>query len=186
MRRYLGLIGVMLLVLMLAGCRATAVTAPTVTTAPTDETASVNPERPQAVNFDLATPEGTRVRLEDFRGKLVVLNFWATWCPTCRAEMDSLELYYQNHRDDGVVVIGINYKESAQAVSSFVAARALTFPFVLDEEGKVAAAYGLVGLPASYFIDCQGGLIGFWPGAVTAEWLEQKLTPFLAECEGEK
>lgn len=169
-----------ILILTLAGCRATQADLAATTTS--DRAPSAATERPEAVAFSLTTPDGDTLSLADYRGKLVLLNFWATWCPTCRAEMDSLELYYQEHQAEGLVVIGVNYKESAQAVASFIANRELSFPMLLDEDGKVAAAYGLVGLPVSYFIDCEGRVFGFWPGAVSTSLLEQKVTPFLAEC----
>lgn len=189
MVRRLSILGLLILVAAFASCRAAAPVDGDATAAPTaaaDAATSANADRRLAAAFTLTTPAGDTLSLEDYRGKLVLLNFWATWCPTCRAEMETLENYYQAHQAEGVVVLGINYKESAQAVASFVAQRELTFPFVLDEDGKVAAAYGLVGLPVSYFIDCEGRVIGFWPGAVTDAFLEQTLTPFLAECAAEK
>lgn len=96
--------------------------------------------------------------------------------------MASLESYEQAHREEGLVVLGINYQEDAATVRSFVTDAAVTFPILSDEDGEVAAAYGVVGLPTSYFIDCEGRIMGFWPGAVSASALEQQLTPLLAEC----
>lgn len=143
---------------------------------------------PSAVPRDVAAPfslidlDGQIVNLDDFRGKVVLLNFWASWCPSCRAEMASLDLYYKAHRAEGLMVLGVNYQEDAAVLLDFLVGENLSFPILLDEEGRVAAEYGIVGLPTSYFIDCEGRVIGFWPGAVTASWLEKQLTPFLAEC----
>lgn len=177
LRRFLGLcvIGLWLL----AGCRA----AQTERAANTPELiASSEPERPLAADFQLTNLEGELVSLEEYRGKVVLLNFWASWCPSCRSEMASLELYHQAHQAENLVVLGINYQEDAEVIASFVTGAELSFPVLLDPEGKIAASYGVVGLPTSFFIDCDGQLIGFWPGAVSASLLEQQLTPYLEEC----
>ena len=169
-----------LVLLVLAGCRAAQPEgAADLTPAPTP---SATFPRPPAASFTLTTLEGDTISLEDCRGKVVLLNFWASWCPSCRSEMASLESYEQAHREEGLVVLGINYEEDPATVRSFIADAAVTFPMLLDEDGEVAAAYGVVGLPTSYFVDCEGRIMGFWPGAVSASALEQQLTPFLAEC----
>ncbi len=168
------------LLLALAGCRAARPEgAADLTPAPVP---SPTFPRPPAASFTLTTLEGDTISLEDYRGKVVLLNFWAGWCPSCRSEMASLESYEQAHREEGLVVLGINYEEDPATVRSFIADAAVTFPMLLDEDGEVAAAYGVVGLPTSYFVDCEGRIMGFWPGAVSASALEQQLTPFLAEC----
>jgi len=177
LRRFLGLcvIGLWLL----AGCRA----AQTERVANTPELlAPPESERPPAAEFQLTTLEGETVSLEDYRGKVMLLNFWASWCPACRSEMASLELYYQAHQAENLVVLGINYQEDAEVIASFMTDAELSFSMLLDPEGKTAASYGVVGLPTSFFIDCDGRLIGFWPGAVSASLLEQQLTPYLGQC----
>lgn len=168
------------LLLALAGCRvAQPEGAADLTPAPVP---SPTFPRPPAASFTLTTLEGDTISLEDYRGKVVLLNFWASWCSSCRSEMASLESYEQTHQEEGLVVLGINYEEDPATVRSFIADAAVTFPMLLDEDGEVAAAYGVVGLPTSYFVDCEGRIMGFWPGAVSASALEQQLTPLLAEC----
>ena len=105
----------------------------------------------------LETPNGELVALSDFRGKTVILNFWATWCPPCRAEMPDLQAVFEERApDDDFVVLAIDFEETAAAVSGFVEEFELTFPVAIDTTLEVAEAYGVRGLPATFFIDTQG------------------------------
>jgi peroxiredoxin len=107
-----------------------------------------------APDFVLERPgTGERVSLSDFRGQPVVLNFWATWCVPCRTEMPDLQAA---HDEEGVVVLAVNWQESDSVVQDFVDEFALDFPVALDREGRVREHYGVVGLPATFFIDAQG------------------------------
>ncbi len=126
-----------------------------------------------APDFTLTSPEGARVALSDFRGKTVVLNFWATWCPPCRAEMPELQAVWEE-RGEGrdLVVLAVDVEESADAVAGFVESLALTFPVVLDVDGAVADHYGLPGLPSTFFIDADGVLRAQVLGPVFGELLE--------------
>ncbi|MGE3960682.1 MAG: TlpA family protein disulfide reductase [Dehalococcoidia bacterium] len=96
---------------------------------------------------------GQRVSLSDFRGQPVVLNFWATWCVPCRTEMPDLQAAYDA---EDVVVLAVNWQESESVVQAFVDEFGLSFPTVLDSEGRVREHYGVVGLPATFFIDAAG------------------------------
>jgi peroxiredoxin len=136
-------------------------------------------ELPMALDFTLQTPGGERVSLSDYRGSVVLVNFWASWCPPCNEEMPDLQSYYADHRDEGFVLIGVNVKENAEAATAFVETYDVTFPVVLDRDAGVAGTYGVTGLPASYFVDPEGRLMGFWPGVLTREKLEADLTPKL-------
>jgi peroxiredoxin len=110
-----------------------------------------------APDFTLATADGTVVALSDFRSKTVVLNFWATWCPPCRAEMPDLQAAFNERApDDDFVVLGIDLAEPAGAVQDFIDEFEITFPIAIDSEQTVAEHYGVRGLPASFFIDTQG------------------------------
>jgi peroxiredoxin len=110
-----------------------------------------------APDFTLATPDGQVVALSDFHGKTVVLNFWATWCPPCRAEMSDLQAAFNERTPDGdFVVLAVDFAESAGVVQDFVDEFELTFPIAIDSEQTVAEHYGIPGLPASFFIDTQG------------------------------
>ncbi len=107
-----------------------------------------------APDFVLERPgTGERVSLSDFRGQPVVLNFWATWCVPCRTEMPDLQDAYD---EDGVVVLAVNWQESEGVVQDFLDEFGLDFPVALDREGGVREHYGVVGLPATFFIDAEG------------------------------
>ena len=111
-----------------------------------------------APDFELKTPAGETVRLSDLRGQAVLVNLWATWCPPCRAEMESIEKVYQEYKDRGFAVLAVNmtYQDDSMAIMPFVKKQKLTFPILLDETGDVANAYQLRSLPSSYFIRPDG------------------------------
>lgn len=111
-----------------------------------------------APEFTLATLDGTKVTLSDLRGKIVLINLWATWCPPCRAEMPALENAYEQYRDSGVVILGINvtYQDSERDIPPFVEEFELTFPILLDRDGSVSTLYQLRGLPTTFFVNREG------------------------------
>ncbi len=114
-----------------------------------------------APDFVLQDLDGNPVALSDFRGKTVVLNFWATWCPPCRAEMPDLQaVYEQRLPQDDLVVLAVDllFEDSVGAVTDFLEEFALTFPVVLAAEDSVLERYGVRGLPATFFIDRDGVL----------------------------
>jgi peroxiredoxin len=107
-----------------------------------------------APEFVLPDLSGAPVRLSDHEGKVILLNFWATWCPPCRAEMPSMEKLYQAYRDRGLVILAVSSDRTGKpVVESFVRERGVTFPILLDPEGNVFAQYGVRGLPTSYLLD---------------------------------
>jgi len=111
-----------------------------------------------APDFALETLAGDQVALSDLRGKVVLVNFWASWCPPCRAEMPAIERVYRSHKDLGLEVLAINTtnQDDQAAAAAFVQEFGLTFPVPLDHTGAVSASYNLRGLPSTYFIDRQG------------------------------
>lgn len=111
-----------------------------------------------APDFELNTTSGETVKLSDLRGQAVLVNLWATWCPPCRAEMQSIEKVYNEYKDQGFVVLAVNmtYQDDASRVMPFVTEQGLTFPIVLDETGDMAQAYQLRSLPSSFFINRDG------------------------------
>ncbi|OGB95811.1 MAG: hypothetical protein A2Z31_04825 [candidate division NC10 bacterium RBG_16_65_8] len=116
--------------------------------------------------FILPDLGGTPIRLSDHRGKVVLLNFWATWCPPCRAEMPSMETLYQVYRGRGLAILAISNDVSGKsAVEPFVRERGLTFPILLNPEGDVFAQYGVRGLPTSYLVDRRGRVVSAEIGA---------------------
>ena len=113
-----------------------------------------------APNFVLPTLTGEPINSQDFRGKTLVLNFWASWCPPCRAEMPDLQaLWEERLPQDDLVVLAVDFlaEDTVEAAADFVEEFQLTFPVVTDtSDGDVAIRYGVRGLPATFFIDREG------------------------------
>jgi cytochrome c biogenesis protein CcmG/thiol:disulfide interchange protein DsbE len=133
----------------------------------------------EAPDFTLQTLDGRTVKLSDYRGQVILLNTFATWCPPCRAEMSDLEAYYREHQKDGFVVLAVNDEESASTVGNFVKAQGFTFPVLLDPDGKVLGQYGVRGLPTSFFIDRKGMVRGVWSGQLSPARLKEIADPLL-------
>ncbi len=119
---------------------------------------TVLPERPPAPDFALADENGRLWKLSSLRGKVVVVNFWATWCPPCRRELPSLERLRRALPPDQALVLGINVGESWDTVASFIAGvePAPAFPILYDEKSSVLKAWPVRGLPTTFVVDRQG------------------------------
>jgi thiol-disulfide isomerase/thioredoxin len=121
------------------------------------------PPRPvmfKAPDITLPTLSGAFIHLADVRGKVVLLNFWATWCVPCRTEMPTLEELYQRYRDRGLEVVAVNLDMlSTPGVEAFVKEVGVTFPIVLDPSWATARAYRVVGVPTTYLIDRAGNVV---------------------------
>src|SRR5438128_5813847 len=113
-----------------------------------------------APDFRLPDLQGKTQRLSDFRGKVVFLNFWATWCKPCREEMPSMEILYKNFERDGLVVLAISIDRvtTKKYIPPFVKSLILTFPILIDSWGQTDKRYKLMGVPETYIIDQQGVL----------------------------
>jgi thiol-disulfide isomerase/thioredoxin len=98
-------------------------------------------------------------RLEDYRGKVLLLNLWATWCGPCRSEMPSMEKLYQRFKDKGLEILALNIQEKKADVEAFMRRNNLTFPAALDQDGRIANQYAVRGIPTSYILDRQGRVI---------------------------
>jgi peroxiredoxin len=114
-----------------------------------------------APDFALQTPEGDTVCLSDFRGKPVWVNFWAPWCPACRTEMPRLEGFYLEHRDDGLVILGVGVRDSPESMRAYAGEVGVTYPIVVDGDGAVANEYQALALPVHYWID-RDGIVRDW------------------------
>jgi peroxiredoxin len=137
------------------------------------------PQIKAAPDFSLQTLDGRTVKLSDYRGQVVLLNTWATWCPPCRAEMPDLEAFYRDHQGHGFVVLAVNSEESADTVTSFLEEHDFTFPVLLDPNGEVTKLYGIRGLPTSFFIDRDGTIQGVWSGQLSPTRLREIVDPLL-------
>jgi peroxiredoxin len=126
-----------------------------------------------APDFTLNTPQGAPMTLSKFRGKAVLVNLWATWCPPCEQEMPTIQSLYREYRDQGLVVLAVNVtaQDNPLKIMPFVERYGLTFPVLLDETGQISAAYGLRSLPTSYFIGRDGTIHDIVIGGPMAEAL---------------
>ncbi len=121
-----------------------------------------------AVDFSLKDLFGKDKNLSSYAGKVVFLNFWATWCGPCRAEIPSMEELYLELRNEGFVIVAVNSQETGEQVAGFVENIGMSFPVLLDTGGRVGAAYGIRAIPTTYIIDPQGYILGRMVG--TRDW----------------
>ena len=135
-----------------------------------------------AIDFRLKTLAGGTVSLAEYRGRPLLLNFWATWCKPCRAEMTDIIAAYNVHRDQDLQVLAINLtdQERMKDVRTFVSELQMPFPVLLDEKGKVRKSYALRGVPTSVFIDSSGVVRFVNPGPITRELIERGLAAILS------
>jgi thiol-disulfide isomerase/thioredoxin len=136
-------------------------------------------EELQAVDFSLEDLQGRERRLSSFEGKVVFLNFWATWCGPCRAEIPSMEQLYTKLKDGNFTIVAVNSQESSQQVSDFVLDSGMSFPVLLDSTGKVGATYGVRAIPTTYIIDPSGAIRARMVG--TREWYSPEIISMVEE-----
>jgi peroxiredoxin len=129
--------------------------------------------------FTLRDDRGRPVSLLEYRGKLVVMNLWASWCPPCRAEMPDLERLAQRYGKRGVVVIGVNQGESAQQARAFAGSLGITFPIWVDQDQRYGRVYAALGLPTSVIIGRNGVVLRGFDGAMTFEQMRAALQPLV-------
>lgn len=133
-------------------------------------------EGEKAPDFQLDTLEGEAIKLSDSKGKKVVLNFWATWCPPCKAEMPHVERFYQDQENNRVEILAVNLTTSEKGkneISQFIKDYELTFPILLDENGDIADMYQAITIPTSYIIDSNGIIRKKIVGPIDQEMLEE-------------
>lgn len=111
-----------------------------------------------APDISLYDLDGKEVRLSDFRGEVVMLNFWATWCPGCREEMPSKETLYQQYKEKGFVILAVDVKDNQEKVKKFMKEKNLTFPVLLDWNEAICEEYEILYFPTTFIID-QNGVI---------------------------
>ncbi|MBG7610558.1 MAG: TlpA family protein disulfide reductase [Anaerolineae bacterium] len=133
----------------------------------------------EAPELTLTTVDGKAVSLLDYRDQVVLVNNWATWCPPCRAEMPELEAYYQNHKNNGFVLIGISAGDPLDQVQAFISEYGLSFPIWLDPTMMALDAFNSHNLPSSFVIDPTGTIRLAWTGAISLDMLEKYVTPLL-------
>src|SRR3972149_5715772 len=132
----------------------------------------------EAVDFTLKDLDNKRISLKNYRGKVVMLNFWATWCTPCRLEMPSMEKLHRQFKDTGFVVLAVAAGGKAEGVSAFVKEYHITFYTLLDTDQGVAEEYKVWALPTTYFINAEGKIIGRVNGS--RDWSAKEATQYIS------
>ena len=156
-----------------------------------DKQAEVRPDQTatklgyRAPDFTLSDFKGRDVKLSQYRGTPVLLNFWATWCAPCKAEMPALQNFHEQH-GDRVAILGVNWDHELADARAFLENQGITYTNLIDRQGKIFVRYGLTALPTSFWIDERGVIMGYWNGAMDEEtMLEgfQKTTDVLDDVD---
>ena len=121
--------------------------------------------------------DGNSITISDLAGRPVVINFWATWCPACFAEMPAFEKAYQANRGS-VQFLGINLSENGETALSIVEETGVTYPLARDPQGEVFAAFGGYGMPTTVFLDESGAVVGMYTGELTTDEVDQRISEY--------
>jgi peroxiredoxin len=133
-----------------------------------------------APDLSLTNLDGKPASLADYRGKVVLVNLWATWCPPCKEEMPALETFYRKHTGEGFSIVAVNDGDPAPDVVQFVEDYGLTFPIWLDPRYiATEKAFKTMNLPSSFVIDRNGRVVLSWVGAIDLQTLEQHVSPII-------
>lgn len=156
-----------------------------------DETDSDSEQAEQstpAPDFTVMDKDGNEVKLSDFRGKPVVLNFWASWCGPCKSEMPDFEVAYGKYQESIhflMVNLTDGFRETVETASSYVGEEGYTFPVYYDTKSDAANTYQVYSVPTSYFIDAEGNMVAWSQGMINSEQLQQGIDMILkSENEG--
>jgi thiol-disulfide isomerase/thioredoxin len=133
----------------------------------------VFPEGYGIIDFELLNLNGERIKLSDYHGKVVLLNFWATWCPPCRTEIPSLQRLYEEFEDEDFIILAVNLQEDKNWILSFMEGNKMSFPVLLDTNNKAWSLYGTSGIPTTYIIDKQGKMISRIIGGI--DWYSAEI-----------
>jgi peroxiredoxin len=126
------------------------------------------PEGARAPDFTARTLDDRTLSLTDLRGRVVILNFWASWCTECRPELPVLERLHRDFGSRGLAVVGVNAREASNTARRYADSLGLTFPLVLDPDGKINALYGVIGLPTTFLLARDGRAVALAIGP--REW----------------
>ena len=171
-------ISILLLVSLLAGCGAKPeTTVPTVSSTPGETGGTAN----YAPDFTVYNEKGEEVKLSDFRGKPVVLNFWASWCPPCKAEMPEFDEQYQQLGDQvQFMMVNLTTGDDFAAAKSYIDQQGYQFPVFYDQSGEAAYRYSVQSIPVTFFITAKGHLLTYRMGMLSGEELEYYINVLLS------
>jgi len=142
----------------------------------TDKSTSIqssDSKKTVAADFKLKDLEGNELSLSSLKGKKVFLNFWATWCPPCKAEMPEIEKLYQETKDSDLVIVAVEIGEPLGTVKPFIDTNKYNFKVLLDSDQKVASQYGISSIPTSFFIDVDGNIISKKLGGMNIDQMRE-------------
>lgn len=167
MKKLIALALILLMLLSLAGC---------------GQNTETTAEKTSAPNLFIYDADGNQVRLSDFEGKPVVLNFWASWCEPCKAEMSGFQEAYEAHGDD-IHFLMVNMtdgtQETMETASAYIAKEGFTFPVYYDTNSLAAIFYGIRSIPATFFIDAEGYIVTYVDTAISKDALQQGIEMIL-------
>lgn len=126
-----------------------------------------------AADFKLKDLHGNELSLSNLKGKKVFLNFWATWCPPCKAEMPEIEKLYEETKDSDLVIVAVDMGEPLSTVKTFIDNNKYDFKVLLDSDHSVATKYGISAIPTSYFIDKNGNIVSKNVGAMNIDQMKE-------------
>jgi cytochrome c biogenesis protein CcmG/thiol:disulfide interchange protein DsbE len=144
-----------------------------------EETAGAAAGKETAADFTLETFHGGSFRLSNHKGNPVIVNFFASWCTLCGDEVSDLEKVYRDYAERGVILVGVAVQDTESKARTYVEKYGLTFPTGLDGDGAVEEAYGVYGLPMTYFIDGKGLIAYVHAGVVTEALMKHELEKIL-------
>lgn len=168
-----------ILILIIIISLSVAVSAGTIQERLTENGFAISDKIVQSINFKLENIHGIEEELTDYRGKVVFLNFWATWCGPCRYEMPSMEKLHNEFKGDGLEILAINLGETVPLVKEFLEEYNLSFTVLMDKDNSVAQVYGVRSIPTTYLIDRDGDILGMAVGA--REWDSNALRELFRE-----
>ena len=173
MKRNIIWISLLIVALLLAGCKEGPET-----TAPTDPTDTVH----YAPDFTVYNEKGEAVKLSDFLGKPVVLNFWASWCPPCKAEMPDFDKKFEKYGDQvQFLMVNITSGDDFDTAKNYIDQQGYDFPVFYDHTGEAAYLYGVQSIPVTYFIGVDGQMVAYIPQMATAQQLQTGIDMILGQ-----
>ncbi len=154
------------------------------TEAPAETEATLPPETTEpdysAPDFTMLDPQGNEVKLSDFLGKPIILNFWASWCGPCKSEMPDIQEFYEKYGEE-IQFLLVSVDDSVEDAKAFIADAGYTFPVYFDTTSMGAYTYGATSIPLTFFIDANGDLVAYYRSAMTADILQQGIDAIYRE-----